>query len=60
MSLEGSTLKTKASYCKMSPCIDGYYELECETNMGELLKQMIPGFTADQWKAMVDAGIGIR
>ena len=50
--LEGSPLKCKAVFWKVSPREDGYYELESEKGMFPVLQQLMPQMTEDAWNEL--------
>merc|ERR1719237_1458824 len=50
--VEGSSLKCKAVFWKVSPREDGYYELESEKGMFPVLQQLMPQMTEDAWNEL--------
>ena len=55
-SVEGSPLKCKAVFWKVSPREDGYYELESEKGMFPVLQQLMPQMTEDAWNELQKNG----
>merc|ERR1712193_29533 len=55
-SVEGSPLKCKAVFWKVSPREDGYYELESEKGMFPVLQQLMPQMTEDVWNELQKNG----
>merc|ERR1712212_385446 len=51
-SVEGSPLKCKAVFWKVSPREDGYYELESEKGMFPVVQQLMPQMTEDAWNEL--------
>merc|ERR1711971_1156130 len=47
--VEGSPLKCKAVFWKVSPREDGYYEMESEKGMFPVIQQLMPQMTEDAW-----------
>jgi len=54
--VEGSPLKCKAVFWKVSPREDGYYELESEKGMFPVLQQLMPQMTEDAWNELQKNG----
>merc|ERR1712088_622580 len=50
--VEGSPLKCKAVFWKVSPREDGYYEMESEKGMFPVLQQLMPQMTEDAWNEL--------
>merc|ERR1712029_920071 len=55
-SMEGSSLKARAVFWKVSPKEDGYYEMETEKGMFPVLQQLMPQMTEDAWKELIKNG----
>merc|ERR1712240_844559 len=55
-SMEGSSLKARAVFRKVSPKEDGYYEMETEKGMFPVLQQLMPQMTEDAWKELIKNG----
>merc|ERR1712213_244468 len=55
-SMEGSSLKARAVFWKVSPKEDGYYEMETEKGMFPVLQQLMPQMTEDAWKELIKTG----
>ena len=58
--VEGSSVKNDDTYDKISPCIDGYYEMETNKNMFPVVNTAFPSITEEMFKAMEAGGIGWR
>ena len=58
--VEGSSVKNEDTYDKISPCIDGYYEMETNKNMFPVVNAAFPSITEEMFKAMEAGGIGLR
>merc|ERR1712142_934661 len=50
--VDGSPLKCKAVFWKVSPREDGYYEMESEKGMFPVLQQLMPQMTEDAWNEL--------
>jgi len=59
--LEGNPLKCKAVFWKVSPRVDGYYELESEKGMFPVIQQLMPQMTEDAWNELHrNGGFGMK
>merc|ERR1711963_927961 len=59
--VEGSPLKCKAVFWKVSPREDGYYELESEKGMFPVVQQLMPQMTEDAWNELHrNGGFGMK
>merc|ERR1712212_139420 len=54
--VEGSPLKCKAVFWKVSHREDGYYEMESEKGMFPVLQQLMPQMTEDAWNELQKNG----
>merc|ERR1711962_1638122 len=53
---DGSSLKARAVFWKVSPKEDCYYEMETEKGMFPVLQQLMPQMTEDAWKELIKNG----
>ena len=58
--VEGSSVKNEDIYKKISPCIDGYYEMETSKNLFPVVNAAFPGMTEGMFRAMEAGGLCLR